>query len=146
MLLEASLDVDTPDAGELFDESAPEDPIARLEIVDDALTAMIEAYEPQLRTMLAHSLQQALDPSADENLPSRQNRRTPLIEAALSPARGRIKPAELRKLKSVLALVIGTEASVVFKDVLQLDPAESKRVKRWAIRALVQAALERSQD
>ena len=29
---------------------------------------------------------------------------------------------------------------VVFKDVLQLDDAEARKVKRWAIRALVQAA------
>ena len=29
---------------------------------------------------------------------------------------------------------------VVFKDVLQLDDAEARRVKRWAIRALVEAA------
>ena len=35
---------------------------------------------------------------------------------------------------------IGTEAMVVFKDVLQVDDAEARRVKRWAIRALVAAA------
>ena len=29
---------------------------------------------------------------------------------------------------------------VVCKDVLQLDDAEARKVKRWAIRALVQAA------
>ena len=39
-----------------------------------------------------------------------------------------------------LALVIGTEALVVCKDVLQLDDAEARKVKRWAIRALIEAA------
>lgn len=39
-----------------------------------------------------------------------------------------------------LALVVGTEVMVVFKDVLQLDDAESRKVKRWAIRALGEAA------
>ena len=29
---------------------------------------------------------------------------------------------------------------VVFKDVLRLDDAEARKVKRWAIRALVDAA------
>ncbi len=29
---------------------------------------------------------------------------------------------------------------VVFKDVLQVDDAEARKVKRWAIRALVEAA------
>jgi hypothetical protein len=36
--------------------------------------------------------------------------------------------------------VIGTEAMLVLKDVLQLDEAEARRVRRWAIRALVDAA------
>jgi hypothetical protein len=36
--------------------------------------------------------------------------------------------------------MIGTESMVVFKDVLQLDDAEARKVKRWAIRALVEAA------
>ena len=75
------------------------------------------------------------------DVPPRQNRRTPLIEAALEPARGQFKPAALRNLVRALALIIGTEAMVVFKDVLQLDDAEARKVKRWAIRALVQAAI-----
>jgi hypothetical protein len=36
--------------------------------------------------------------------------------------------------------VIGTEGMIVCKDVLQLDDAEARKVKRWAIRALVAAA------
>jgi len=50
------------------------------------------------------------------------------------------KPAALETLTQALALVIGTEAMVVFKDVLQLDDARARKVKRWAIRALVDAA------
>jgi hypothetical protein len=87
--------------------------------------------------MLVHSLQRG----EGSELPPRQNRRTTLIEAALAPARERFKPADLRLLMRSLALVIGTEAQVVCKDVLQLDDAETRKVKRWAIRALVQAAL-----
>ena len=75
-------------------------------------------------------------------LPPRQNRRTPLIEAALAPARDRFRPADLRLLMRALALVVGTEAMVVCKDVLQLDEPDTRKVKRWAIRALVQAALK----
>ena len=44
-------------------------------------------------------------------------------------------------LTRALALVIGTESVIVFKDVLQLDDAETRKVKRWTIRALVQAAI-----
>ena len=50
---------------------------------------MVRANEPALRAMLIHSLQQGL---AGADLPVRQNRRTPLIEAALAPARARLRP------------------------------------------------------
>lgn len=69
-----------------------------------------------------------LDTTRSGDLPRRQNRRTPLIEEAL------------KSLTSTLALILGTEAMVVFKDVLQLDDAQARKVKRWAIRALVEAA------
>jgi hypothetical protein len=35
---------------------------------------------------------------------------------------------------------------VAFKDVLQLDDADARKVKRWAIRALVEARKSRSSD
>ena len=100
---------------------------------------MILANEPPLRTMLAHAVQQR--PQGDDpDHPRRQNRRTPLIEAALEPARKQFKPAALTMLTRALALIMGTEAHRRVKDVLQLDDAEARKVKRWAIRALVEAA------
>jgi hypothetical protein len=38
--------------------------------------------------MLAHSLQRGLKDAADDGVPKRRSRRTPLIEAALEPAAG----------------------------------------------------------
>jgi hypothetical protein len=73
-------------------------------------------------------------------LPRRQNRRTPLIEAALEPARHQFKPGALKALTRSLALIMGPEATIVVKDVLQLDDADARKLKRWAIRALVEAA------
>lgn len=58
-----------------------------------------------------------------------------MIEAALAPLRDELRPAELRMPTRALALVVGTAAMVVCKDVLQLEPAEARRVRRWAIRA-----------
>jgi AcrR family transcriptional regulator len=140
LLAEASLDVVTPDAATLFAGNAPADPVARLEKVDAALHEMILANEPALRLMLANSLQRAARGEVESETPLRQNRRTPLIEAALEPVRRQFKPGSLDVLAKALALIVGTEAMVVFKDVLQLDDAEARRVKRWAIRALVEAA------
>lgn len=140
LLLEAALDVSVPDADAILADAPDDDAVARLERVDAALHDMIQANEMQLRTLLVHALQQGMDPTGDEALPARQNRRTQLIEAALSPVRGQFRPAALRQLSRVLALVIGTEAMVVFKDVLQLDATEAAKARRWAIRALVDAA------
>jgi len=137
LLLEAALDLAAPEASEVLRDAPADDPVARLQRVDTALHDMILANESQLRLMLVHSLQR----EEGSGLPPRQNRRTTLIEAALAPTRDRFKPADLRLLTRALALVIGTEAMVVFKDVLQLDDAEARKVKRWAIRALVQAAI-----
>ncbi|OUL98710.1 TetR family transcriptional regulator [Variovorax sp. JS1663] len=140
LYLEASIDIETPAPDEALRGAPPEDVVGRLEHVDEALHTMIAAHEAPLRMMLAQSLQRTARGEIDEELPPRQNRRTPLIEAALGPSSGRFKPAALRKLKHALALVLGPEAMVVFKDVLRLDDAEARRVRRWAIRALVAAA------
>ena len=140
LLAEASFDVAVPDAAELFRARASNDPVARLERVDTALHDMILANEAPLRMMLAHSLERAARGGSADGIPPRQNRRTPLIEAALEPARDQFDPNALATLSQALALVIGTEAMVVFKDVLQLDDARARKVKRWAIRALVDAA------
>jgi len=104
------------------------------------MAVMIAANEVPLRMMLAHSIERVVRGEHDGEWPARQNRRTPLIEAALEPARNQFKPAAFKNLSHALALVIGTEAMVVFKDVLQLDDAEALKVRRWAIRALVEAA------
>ena len=84
-LLEAALDVVVPEADALFEERPTDDAVARVERVDDALHDMILANEAQLRTMLVHSLQRGIGGDDGDALPARQNRRSPLIEAALSP-------------------------------------------------------------
>lgn len=140
LLLEASLDLAVPKPEELFRSERSDDPVARVAQVDAALDDMIVANEASLRMMLVHSLQRGARGTVAGALPARQNRRTPLIEAALAPARGQFKPAALDTLTKALALVVGPEAMVVFKDVLQLKDGESRKVKLWIIRALVDAA------
>ena len=140
LLVEAPLDGATPDPESLFRGYTSEDPVERLERVDSALYDMLYANEAPLRMMLAHSLQRSLGDNGKEEVPPRQNRRTALIEAALAPVSGQFKPAALRSLSRALSLIIGTEAMIVFKDVLQLDETDARKVRRWAIRALVDAA------
>ncbi|HVQ07616.1 MAG TPA: helix-turn-helix domain-containing protein [Allosphingosinicella sp.] len=136
LLVEAALDVAMPDET-FFDGDASADPAGRLLRADAAVADMVLANEPALRAMLIHSLQRGM---ADAGLPARQNRRTPLIEAALEPARAAFAPAAFDRLAKALALVIGTESMLVFKDVLRLGEAEASAIRAWMIRALVEAA------
>jgi AcrR family transcriptional regulator len=140
LLVEASVDVAVPNARDLFGDGASDDPVQRLQCVDEVLSEVILANEVPLRMMLAHSLEQRAKGLEEAQLPVRQNRRTPLIEAALAPAREQFQSENLKTLSAALALIIGTEAMVVFRDVLQLDETEARNVRRWAIRALVEAA------
>jgi hypothetical protein len=92
--------------------------------------------------MLSAALVRAAAGAADGTVPIRQNRRTPLIEAALAPARGRLTEAGHVRLCAALAMIFGSESMIVFRDVLQLDEATAREVKSWAVRALVRAALD----
>ena len=137
LLTEAALDVAMPDGETLFADG-PAEPLERLLRVDQAVAEMVCGNEPALRAMLIHSLQQGF--AGAEGLPLRQNRRTPLIEAALAPAKDTLSPWLHDRLIKALALVIGTEARIAFKDVLQLADDEADAVRRWMIRALFEAA------
>jgi AcrR family transcriptional regulator len=140
LLVEAAVDVAFPSADEVFRGAANDDPLARLERADAAVARVVLDNEASLRRMLVHSLQQGLATDRSSELPARQNRRALLIDAALAPVRHQLKPAALDPLRKALALVIGTESMVVFKDVLRVDDAEARKVRRWALRALVDAA------
>jgi AcrR family transcriptional regulator len=141
LLIEAPLDGATPDASTLFASDSSSDPEARLERAESALHEMIYQNEAQLRLMLANSLLAGSSQDDGNAKPPRQNRRTPLIEAALAPARKRFSSAAYANLRAALALVFGTEAMVIFRDVLPISERRARQVKSWAIRALVRAAL-----
>jgi AcrR family transcriptional regulator len=142
LLLEASIDFAIPGADELFGNEPSTDPASRVELVDQVLHDMILDNEAPLRVMLARSLERRAKGVDDGEPLARQNRRTPLLEAALEPARDISDPKALERLTKALALIVGPEALVVCKDVLQLDDAEAREVKRWVIRTLVSATLK----
>lgn len=140
LLNEAALDVAVPEANELFGDQTPRDPLTRLERLEDALQRMLVENEAALRLLLANAIAQRIGADPDADAPMRQDRRTPLIEAALAPAREQFAPSDFERLKAALALILGAEAMVVFRDALQLGEDEARQVKRWMIGALVAAA------
>ena len=130
LLAEASLHVAFPDPN--FLAGASKDPVERLMLVDEAVERMIASNETALRMMIASASKM---PIQTREVPARQNRRLPLIEAALQPARSEFAPEAYRRLTQALSLVIGTEAMLVFKDVLHLPPKQARDVRRWTIRS-----------
>jgi AcrR family transcriptional regulator len=142
LLVEAALDVAMPTPEDLLGADASTDPIGRIDRADAQFSIALAANETPLRIMLANALQQSVSATAG-SAPLRQNRRTPIIEAALAPARKSFAPKDYDMLVKTLALIVcSTESMIVFKDVLGVDEAEARRVKRWATRALVEAALK----
>ena len=137
LLSEASLHVAFPDPAELFANASADGPAERVKLLDEATSAMVASNEAALRVMISSSARQAL---ARPGIPARQNRRSPAIEAALEPFRAQFEPAQYDLLKKALALVIGTESMLVFKDVLGLSEQDARAVRRWTIDALVAKA------
>jgi AcrR family transcriptional regulator len=141
LLVEAALDMAMPDEA-LFAGKGSADPVERLLRVDAAIATMARENEAALRAMLVHSLQRGMDGEVwGSTLPVRQNRRTPLIELALAPVRDTLPPEEFTRLVRALALVIGTESMIVFKDVLAIGEGEAAEVRAWMIRILAAASL-----
>ncbi len=144
LLLEAPLEGAAPDPQAVFAGDDSTDPAERIDRAEAELHTMSYRNERQLRLMLAASLERTAREQTSGDIPVRQNRRTPLIEAALAPARGRFNDETYDRLCAALALIFGTESMIVFRDVLGLDETTARQVKSWAARALVQAALSES--
>ncbi|MBC2777494.1 TetR/AcrR family transcriptional regulator [Parasphingopyxis marina] len=134
---EAALEIALPDAATIFADP-PADPAKRVDLVDAAFDHMTAANEVQLRIMLARALERRATGEADK--PVRQNRRQPLIEEALAPIADEIGPAALDRLAKALSYIIATEGFIVGRDVLRIDDTEARAIRRWAIRALIDAA------
>lgn len=122
-----------------FTDDPSEDAEARIDAAEAALHKVCFEHEGQLRVMLSHSISRRLE---DKSATLRQNRRGPLIDAALATVRHRLRPAAYEKLRAALSLIFGTESMIVFRDVIGLDEQAARDVKSWTVRALVRTALQ----
>lgn len=126
-------------ATSLLPDPPPEDPVARLEAVAEALASQVVEHEPELR---AH-LRLSLEPGDGERreLPYRTGRAIAWIEEALAPLRGQMQEAELRRLALAIRSAVGIEALVWLTDIGGLSREQAADLMRWSARALLQAAL-----
>lgn len=143
LLAEVPIDEATGDPAAAFATNPAGDAETRIDEAEAAMHKVVYANEAQLRVMLAHSIGRDRGETPG---PVRQNRRGPLIEAALAPARHRFRDADYAKLCAALALIFGPEAMIVFRDVVGLDEKTARSIKSWAVRALVRAALQEAEE
>lgn len=141
LLLEAAMHIQVPQVDTLLGEDAPEEVLERLYRVDAAFESLLRNNEGTLRSMLSLLIQPGLPATGGRAATlRRQNRRGPLIEAALEPLRECLPPLGFQHLSNALAIVMGPESFLVTNDVLELDPAEARQLRRWMIRGLLASA------
>ncbi len=147
LLFEAALESTRSDIDRELDENTlPEDPEARLEMLIDALQKRIIDKEAAFRTMLRLSLEQSPEEEqyGGESVPSPRLRgggRVRWIEKALAPVEGRFEESDFRRLVAALSLCMGIEALVVLRDVCALESSGAEEVLRWAARTLLRSSL-----
>lgn len=138
LLVEVPIDESVSDPHVLFRDDPSRDVEARIDRAEASIHDAVYRNEAQLRVMLANSIGRD---AGNDAVPPRQNRRLPLIEAALEPARSRMRDADYKRLCAALAMIFGPESMIVFRDVMRLDEASARKVKSWAARALVRESL-----
>ncbi len=141
LLREAALLPDLPDFGELFTGTdAPLDAEDRVALVHEVLFDHIREREAQFRLFHRTQLLQSLEPgSAERTL--RPAYRVALLDAALAPFEAELGQDRSERLKHALGVLIGTEAVIAVRDVLQLDHDTARDHLGWACRMLVRTAL-----
>ena len=127
------------EAKSLLPATASQDVEERLDTVTVAFLRLITATEAQQRTMLRLSLDP--DPAQRGDLPLRRGRAIGWIGEALSPLRGRMSDAELRRLSLAIRSASGIEALVWLTDIAGLSRGEAVKVMRWSAGALLRSAL-----
>ena len=132
LITEAAIDGQSPTAEQLFADDTVLDPEGRLSKANAVLHDFIWGNHTQMRLVLARLLEQAAGTNNGRPLLGRQNRRTEFIQTALAPVRDRFDKATYRKLCAALALVFGVESMLVFRDVLQIEETEARKVENWA--------------
>lgn len=141
ILAEVGIDMLIPDAGAHFADDASTDAFERVWKAERAINEPTFEHHLTARTALASMLRQSVANARERDAaPVRQNRRGAMIAAALAPVRAQFRSREFEHLSHALAVFLGIEAMVVFKDVLRLDDEQALAVRRWAVRALVDAA------
>lgn len=119
----------------VFDRSSVFDVIDALVAASDKST---HVHEEEYRAVLRLSLE-GREPRA---MPVRSAFRRESVKRALKEVEALVGREALERVSAALCLTIGIEAAVVMRDVCLMPPNRSREIKRWAARAILQAALQ----
>ncbi|MCU1461202.1 MAG: TetR/AcrR family transcriptional regulator [Acidimicrobiales bacterium] len=117
-----------------------DDPRARLQAVVQSVGWHMLDDELPYRNLARASLERWYEQAAaadDERMPVRQGRRMVYNAKVVEPLRGHLPDAVVLELLNALALVWGTEAVLVLRDVCRLDTEDAKdtmlHAARWML-------------
>lgn len=141
LLLEVAVTIDVDDIERRVHEPArPIDgAVPHLHDVLDEFNRHVLDAEVQYRTSLRVYADLALEAigHGDSSPDVREGRRVRWIESVLEPMQSEFDEDTWRRLVSALAVVAGTEAMLVLKDVCRLDADAALDVSSWAIDAIL---------
>jgi AcrR family transcriptional regulator len=124
------------DRASLLPPDAPDDVVARLDIVLREALAIVRDGEPQLRAALRASLEPGTDPKAPV---LRQGRVIGWLEEALAPLA--VRGVDPRRLAVAIRAATGIEAFVWLVDVAGLPRDDAVEQLLWTGHALLRTAL-----
>lgn len=146
LLVEVALQVDAPSVEALFaGDDVPAGAEDRVALVQNALYDHMREHDVQFRLFLRNALMRSLD-AAKGREPLRRAGRVELLRAALEPLEDELGAAQLEQLRTTLAVLVGTEATIVLRDVLRLDHEQARAHGEAAVRQVVRAALRDAAD
>ncbi len=139
LLTDATLGVLSENAMDMVLTGSPsDDPLERVEQLSRAMN------EHSAKTMHLGRAMIRLTVEGDEpqaGVPRRGYRRIQWIERALAPARDKLTSKEFERLVSALSVLVGWEPMIVLKDIRGLEQKETDEVLAFAVRAVVEKAL-----
>jgi AcrR family transcriptional regulator len=118
------------------------DPGARVAAAEEIVNGYLFQDPIGARAFERSTLQRWLEAGPDAA--TRPVRRLAYIDEALAPLAGQVTDDALQRLRSALALVLGTQAVIVLYDICELDERRAREVTRWAARVLLDAATAES--
>lgn len=138
----------TPVHWEAVQESAPDDPNARIDLfLDEALTILRDA-DAQLRATLRVALEQNASEHTDTafaDAPVQRGTRLGYIEQVLAPIRDDLNDEHWRTVVAALSMIVGVEAQIVLHDLCGMTDTQADEVVRWTAHAIIDAATAEGQ-